>query len=99
MIAEAPSITVEQLLVIVGSVLIPTCGGLVWLLAMLYRLEGEIRMLKEVKQVEQSQLLLRVEKVERSIHEIRNVLQALTLAMVKGGISVRGEDDKPSLGA
>lgn len=92
-LAESQPITVEQLLTIIGALLIPAVGTSVWLVSMLYRLEGEIKGLREIKEVEEKQLVYRIEALEKGIHSLRNTVTALSLAFAKEGH--RFEKDNP----
>jgi hypothetical protein len=82
------SISVEQLLLIVGSLLVPALGSVYWLASKLSSLEVQIRSLKELREIENETLILRVNRVEKHIHEIRNTLQAMTLALIKKGVNL-----------
>ena len=82
------TITVQQLLFIISVVFFPAFGCVYWLATKLSSLESEIKSLKDIKTIEHETVISRVEKLEKHVHEIRNVLQTLTLAMVRSGIHV-----------
>ena len=48
--------------------------------------------MKDIKTIEHDTVMSRVERLEKHVHEIRNVLQTLTLAMVRSGIHVDKND-------
>lgn len=85
-------LTVEQLLLVISVLFIPAIGCVYWLSSKLSSLEAELKAMKEIKTVEHEAVIGRVEKLERHIHDIRNVLQTLTLAMVSSGIHVDKKD-------
>lgn len=86
--------TVEQLLLIVGSLLIPIVGCAYWIATKLSSFESELKALREIKSLENETILTRVNRVERHVHDIRNTLQALTIALVRHGIHVEDHNDK-----
>lgn len=85
-------LTVEQLLLIISVLFIPAGGCVYWLATKLSSLESQLRSMRDIKTVEHEAVIDRVEKLERHVHEIRNVLQTLTLAMVRSGIHVDKND-------
>lgn len=85
-------ITVEQLLLVISVLFIPAGGCVYWLASKLSSLESEIKSLKDIKTIEHETIIARVEGLERHVNEIRNVLQTLTLAMVRSGIHVDKKD-------
>lgn len=88
----ANPLTVEQLLLVISALIIPAGGCVYWLATKISSLESEIKAMRDIKTVEHEAVLNRVEKLERHVHEIRNVLQTLTLAMVRSGIHVDKND-------
>jgi len=76
--------TVEALLAVIGSIVIPLVGCAVWLAGRLARLEGEIKSLSQLKVYENKSLDNRISKLERHVHDIRNYLQSLSLSLVRG---------------
>lgn len=80
--------TVEQLLLIVSAVLIPSLGAAVYVVSRISRLEVEIRSLSQLGQIENKTLDNRISKLEKHVHDIRNYLQTLSLFLVKGGYGV-----------
>ena len=77
-------LTVEQLLTVITAVVIPISVSTYWIANRLSALESSLRNQKEVTDLEQKQVLYRVDKLERHIHDIRNVLQALTFKLMRG---------------
>lgn len=86
------ALTVEQLLLVISALFIPAGGCVYWLASKISSLESEIKSLKDIKTIEHETVMSRVERLEKSVHEIRNVLQTLTLAMVRSGIHVDKKD-------
>jgi hypothetical protein len=78
------SLTVEHLLAIIGAIVIPISVSTYWIATRLSSLESSIKTQKEISDVEQRQVLYRVDKLEKHVHEIRNVLQALTFKLMRG---------------
>ena len=87
-------LTVEQLLLVISVLFIPAGGCVYWIASKISKLESQIESLTEVKKLEHNVVLTRVEQLERHVHEIRNVLQTLTLAMVRSGITVDKHDSR-----
>jgi hypothetical protein len=85
-------LTVEQLLLIISVLFIPAGGCVYWLATKLSLLESQLKSMRDIKTIEHEAVIDRVEKLERHVHEIRNVLQTLTLAMVRSGIHVDKND-------
>ena len=81
-------LTVEQQLLVVGVLLIPALSGVFWLSSKISSLESEIKSMKDIKTLEHETVMTRVTRLERHVHDIRNVLQTLTLAMVRSDIDV-----------
>jgi|688.fasta_scaffold47244_2 hypothetical protein len=77
-------LTVEQLLAVITAVVIPISVSTYWIANRLSSLETALKMQKEVTDLEQRQVLYRVDKLEKHVHEIRNVLQALTFKLMRG---------------
>lgn len=88
-------LAVEQLLTVVTAVVIPISVSTYWIATRLTALESSIRIQKEVSDLEQKQVLYRVDKLERHVHEIRNVLQALTFKLMKGDLDVHDDLKTP----
>ena len=86
------AITVEQLLLILSVLCFPGFGCVYWLATKISSLEAEIKSMKDIKTIEHETVISRVERLEKHVHEIRNVLQTLTLAMVRSGIHVDKND-------
>lgn len=89
---QTQPLTVEQLLLVISVLFIPAGACVYWIASKISSLESEIKVLREIKTVEHETVLSRVEKLEKHVHEIRNVLQTLTLAMVRSGIHVEKND-------
>jgi hypothetical protein len=85
-------LTVEQLLLIISVLFLPAGGCVYWLATKISSLEAEIKSMKDIKTIEHETVISRVERLEKNVHEIRNVLQTLTLAIVRGGIHVDKND-------
>jgi hypothetical protein len=85
-------LTIEQLLLVISVLFIPAAGCVYWIASKISSLESEIKSSKDIKTVEHNAVLTRVEQLEKHVHEIRNVLQTLTLAMVRSGINVDKND-------
>lgn len=81
-------LTVEQLLLVISVLFLPAGGCVYWLASKMSSLEAEIKSIKDIKTIEHETVMSRVDRVEKHVHEIRNVLQTLTLAMVRSGIHV-----------
>lgn len=77
-------LTVEQLLTVITAVVIPISLSTYWIATRLSALETVLKIQKEISELEQRQVLYRVDKLEKHVHEIRNVLQALTFKLMKG---------------
>jgi DNA-binding HxlR family transcriptional regulator len=77
-------LTVEQLLTVITAVVIPISVSTYWIASRLSSLESALRIQKEVTDLEQRQVLYRVDKLEKHVHEIRNVLQTLTFKLMRG---------------
>lgn len=78
------SLTVEHLLTVVTAVVIPIAVSTYWIASRLSALESALKVQKEITDLEQRQVLYRVDKLEKHVHEIRNVLQALTFKLLRG---------------
>lgn len=85
-------LTVEQLLLVISVLFLPAGGCVYWLASKISSLESEIKSMRDIKTIEHDTIIARVERVEKNIHEIRNVLQTLTLAMVRSGLHVDKSD-------
>lgn len=76
---ELNTITVEELLKILGVLIIPTIAAVVWTTTVLFSMKADIKsletMVKTLKESESG----RIERLERSVHEIRNLVTALLL--------------------
>jgi uncharacterized protein (UPF0335 family) len=88
----AHPLTVEQLLLIISVLFLPAGGCVYWLATKISSLEAEIKSMKDIKTIEHETVISRVERLEKNVHEIRNVLQTLTLAIVRSGIHVDKND-------
>lgn len=88
----AHPLTVEQLLLVISVLFLPAGGCVYWLASKISSLESEIKSMRDIKTIEHDTIIARVERVEKNIHEIRNVLQTLTLAMVRSGLHVDKSD-------
>jgi hypothetical protein len=88
----AHPLTVEQLLLVISVLFLPAGGCVYWLATKISSLEAEIKSMKDIKTIEHETVISRVERLEKNVHEIRNVLQTLTLAIVRGGIHVDKND-------
>ena len=78
------SLTVEHLLTVITAVVIPIAVSTYWIASRLSALESALKVQKEITDLEQRQVLYRVDKLEKHVHEIRNVLQALTFKLLRG---------------
>jgi hypothetical protein len=86
-----PSMSIEQLLLVITAMLVPGIVGVSWVVFRIARLEAKIESLHMIKNAEQFALLSRIEKLETHIHELRNTVQALTLAVVKGSFNAKDQ--------
>ena len=86
-----PSMSIEQLLLVITAMMVPGIVGVSWVVSRIARLEAKIESLHMIKNAEQFALLSRIEKLEKHIHELRNTVQALTLAVVKGSFNVKDQ--------
>lgn len=78
------SLTVEHLLTVITAVVIPIAVSTYWIASRLSALESALKVQKEITDLEQRQVLYRVDKLEKHIHDIRNVLQTLTFKLLRG---------------
>jgi|APFre7841882793_1041355.scaffolds.fasta_scaffold98218_1 uncharacterized protein (UPF0335 family) len=85
-------LTVEQLLLIISVLFLPAGGCVYWLASKITSLESEIKSMRDIKTIEYDTIISRVERLEKNIHEIRNVLQTLTFSMVRSGLHVDKND-------
>lgn len=85
-------LTVEQLLLVISVLFLPAGGCVYWLASKITSLESEIKAMRDIKTIEYDTIISRVERLEKNIHEIRNVLQTLTLSMVRSGLHVDKND-------
>jgi len=85
-------LTVEQLLLVISVLFLPAGGCVYWLASKITSLESEIKSMRDIKTIEYDTIISRVERLEKNIHEIRNVLQTLTFSMVRSGLHVDKND-------
>jgi len=85
--------SIEILLALISSVVIPLIGCAVWLAGRLARLEGEIKSLSEIKRYESETIDLRITRLEKHVHDIRNYIQAMALTVIKEKIRAKDSDD------
>jgi hypothetical protein len=85
-------LTVEQLLLVISVLFLPAGGCVYWLASKITSLELEIKSMRDIKTIEYDTIISRVERLEKNIHEIRNVLQTLTFSMVRSGLNVDKND-------
>jgi cell division protein FtsL len=78
------SLTVEHLLTVITAVVIPIAVSTYWIASRLSALESALKVQKEITDLEQKQVLYRVDRLEKHIHDIRNVLQTLTFKLLRG---------------
>lgn len=78
------SLTVEHLLAVITAVVIPIAVSTYWIASRLSALESALKVQKEITDLEQKQVLYRVDRLEKHIHDIRNVLQTLTFKLLRG---------------
>jgi cell division protein FtsL len=78
------SLTVEHLLTVITAVVIPIAVSTYWIASRLSALESALKVQKEITDLEQRQVLYRVDKLEKHVHDIRNVLQTLTFKLLRG---------------
>jgi hypothetical protein len=74
--------TLDILLALVSSIVIPLIACAVWLAGRLARLEGEIKSLVELKDFERETINTRITKLEQHVHDIRNSMQTMTIAIL-----------------
>lgn len=78
--------TIEEVLKIVGVVLIPSIGAVVWLLREVYGLRTDLKELQVEIKKERENAAVRLQHLERSVERLAGSVTELTLILARAGI-------------
>jgi len=73
------TITVEELLKILGVLVIPIIGAVVWTTTVMFSMKADIKSLETMVKAMKDNDTSRIERLEKNVHEIRNLVTALLL--------------------
>ena len=77
------SMTLEDLFKLIAMVGIPTIGGVAWLVTMLMSIKSDLKKIEVQLEMRNEAYEDRIARLEKHVHEIRNSLQSLTLALAR----------------
>lgn len=93
MVPITNSITVEELLQILAVLVIPLIGGVIWTTTVLFSMKADIQSLEVMVKTLRDSENGRIERLERSVQEIRNLVTALLLNNAKQNNRKDSQDD------
>jgi hypothetical protein len=78
--------TIEELVKITALIGIPAITAVAWLITMLMSIKADLKKIEVQLEMKNTMYDERIARVERSLHEARNSIQALTLGLARKGI-------------
>lgn len=86
------AITVEELLKISSVLIIPIVGAVVWITTIMYSMKADIRSLEIMVKAQKDNESGRIDRLEKNVNEIRNLITALLVNFAKVNIHVDERD-------
>jgi hypothetical protein len=80
-------VNVEDVLKIIGIVLFPSIGAVVWLLGQMYGLRSDIRGIQTELTQEREANASKIDRLERALEALSKATSELTLVIARSGIS------------
>ena len=78
--------TIEDVLKIIGIVLFPSIGAVVWLLGQMYGLRTDLRHIQTLLEADRTQSADRIRRLEATVEKIADALSHLTIDLAKHGL-------------
>lgn len=94
MILETQSLTVEELLKVLGVLVIPLIGAVVWTTTIMFSMKADIKslevLLKEKKDMDSN----RIDRLERNVNEIRSLITSVLISFAKQNIRIPDNNEE-----
>lgn len=87
-------LTVEELLKILGVLVIPIIGAVVWTTTIMFSMKADIKALETMVKALKDTDNARIDRLEKNVHEIRNLITALLISFAKNNIKVDTFDER-----
>jgi len=92
MLLESDSLTVEQLLKVLGVLVIPLIGAVVWTTTIMFSMKADIKslevLLKEKKDMDSN----RIDRLEKNVNEIRSLITTVLINFARQNIRIPEND-------
>jgi hypothetical protein len=88
------SLTVEELLKILGVLVIPLIGAVVWTTTIMFSMKADIKSLETMVKALKDSDNARIDRLEKNVGEIRNLITALLISFAKNNIKVETFDER-----
>ena len=80
------SMTLEDLIKMIALLGIPCITAVAWLITMLMSIKADLKKIEVQLEMKNTMNEDRIVRLEKSVHDIRNSLQALTLGLARKGL-------------
>jgi len=94
LLESANTLTVEELLKILGVLVIPLIGAVVWTTTIMFSMKADIKSLETMVKALKDSDNARIDRLEKNVHEIRNLITALLISFAKQNIKVDTFDER-----
>lgn len=94
---EVNTLTVEELLKILGVLVIPIIGAVVWTTTVMFSMKADIKALETMVKALKDNESSRIDRLEKNLNEIRNLVTALLINFAKQNVKVDNIDERTKL--
>lgn len=94
---EVNTLTVEELLKILGVLVIPVIGAVVWTTTVMFSMKADIKALETMVKALKDNESSRIDRLEKNLNEIRNLVTALLINFAKQNVKVDNIDERTKL--
>lgn len=91
---EVNTLTVEELLKILGVLVIPIIGAVVWTTTVMFSMKADIKALETMVKALKDNESSRIDRLEKNLNEIRNLVTALLINFAKQNVKVDNIDER-----
>jgi hypothetical protein len=91
---ELNTLTVEELLKILGVLVIPVIGAVVWTTTVMFSMKADIKALETMVKALKDNESQRIDRLEKNLNEIRSLVTALLVNFAKQNVKIDTFDER-----
>lgn len=91
---EINTLTVEELLKILGVLVIPVIGAVVWTTTVMFSMKADIKALETMVKALKDNESQRIDRLEKNLNEIRSLVTALLVNFAKQNVKIDAFDER-----